>query len=156
MPEAFLSLGSNLGNRFQNIQSAITSIKNLSKTKVIKVSNYYETEPFGVPDKQNKYINCCVKIDTLLSPQELLKKCMQIELSLGRTREYRFCPRTIDIDILIYENKIIDEPNLTLPHPRMLERAFVLKPLLEIYKDQNLNIYLNKCDLSTIKLINYF
>jgi 2-amino-4-hydroxy-6-hydroxymethyldihydropteridine diphosphokinase len=160
LTEAALSLGSNLGNRLQNIKNAIKAINNLPGTGIIKTSKYYETEPFGVPDKQSKYINCCIKIATELTPLDLLRSCLAIEKKLGRTREYRFCPRTIDIDILIYGNEFRNEENLTLPHPRLRKRAFVLVPLNDICENMifgNVNFKQNygTCDLSTVKEINF-
>lgn len=158
MTEAALSLGSNMGNRFQNIKNAIKAINNLPETKILKISSYYETDPFGVPDKQEKYINCCLKILTNLKPSDLLNSCLKIEKKLGRTREYKFCPRTIDIDLLIYGHEFRDEKTLILPHPRLKERAFVLAPLNDISENMifgnvNFKQNLKKCDLSTVKLI---
>ncbi len=158
LTEAALSLGSNMGERLQNIKNAIKAIENLPKTKVVKVSNYYETEPFGVPDKQDKYINCCVKIVTDLESSALLKYCLEIEEKFGRIREYKFCPRIIDIDLLIYGNEFKDEKNLILPHPRLKERAFVLVPLSDICENMifgnvNFRHSLKSCDTSTVKLL---
>lgn len=132
MNEAILSLGSNIGNRKKNLSHAIKQINNIKHTKVDAVSSFYETVPFETPDKQRKYINCCIKISTELKPEALLEKCLQIEALMGRTRPYKFAPRVIDIDLLLYENEIINTPNLTLPHPRMENRPFVLAPLSEI------------------------
>lgn len=133
--EAILSLGSNLGNRKENLNLAIEKINTTENTKVNAVSNFYETKPFGVPDKQNKYINCCIKVLTSLNAEKLLEKCLKIEASMGRTRPYKFAPRIIDIDLILYENETINTEKLTIPHPRMLERAFVLVPMSEICKD---------------------
>ena len=159
LTEAALSLGSNMGDRCQNIKNAIKAIDNLPETKVVKISNYYETEPFGVPDKQERYINCCLKISTNLEPLVLLESCLEIEKKLGRTRQYRFCPRTIDIDLLIYGHELRNEKNLTLPHPRLKERAFVLAPLNDISQNMvfgNINFKQNykSCDLSTVRPID--
>ncbi len=135
MNEAILALGSNLGNRKENLKLAIKKINSLDNTTIDSVSGFYETEPFEVPDKQNKYINCCIKVSTDLNPEGLLEKCLQIESSMGRTRPYRFAPRIIDIDLLLYENEIINTEKLTLPHPRMKERIFVLMPMNDICKN---------------------
>lgn len=132
MSEAVLSLGSNLGERMSNLKNAIQALDNLEKTSVVKVSKFYETEPFGTQEKQNKYINCCAVISTELSPEMLMGACLGIESAMGRVRTHRFCARTIDIDILLYENLEVNLANLTLPHPRMLERNFVLVPLNDI------------------------
>lgn len=159
MKEVFLSLGSNLGDKLENLSSAIKYINNLIDTKVIYVSGFYETEPFGVPQKQDNYINCCLKLETTLSPQMLMGACLGIESALGRKRDYRFCPRTIDIDILLYENENIHQKNLTIPHPRMFERAFVTVPLHDINKEiflknKNLNAATKQYRNSEIKKLN--
>ncbi len=159
MNKAFLSLGSNLGNKLENLDSAIKSLNNLIHTKVISVSNFYETKPFGTPEKQENYVNCCVELETSLTPQMLMGACFGVESALGRTRPYKFCSRTIDIDILLYENMIINEENLTLPHPRIHERLFVLVPLYDInknifLKNKNLNSMLKKYDHSEIQKLN--
>ena len=154
MNEAILSLGSNLGNRKETLKHAIKKINSINRTTIDSVSSFYETEPFGVPDKQNKYINCCVKISTKLRPIKLLKKCLQIEKSMGRTRPYRFASRIIDIDLLLYENEIINTPKLTLPHPRMRERDFVLVPMNEICKDLKFKSWDFEKDLKNLKIVN--
>lgn len=132
MTEAILSLGSNMGDRKLNLDLAIESLKNIPHLDVIKISSYYETEPFGVPDSQEKYFNCCVKVSTKLEPFALLGVCLGIESALGRRRTYRFSPRTIDIDIIFYGDMKINEKHLIIPHPRFHERDFVLTPLKEI------------------------
>lgn len=149
MSEAVLSLGSNLGERMSNLKNAIQALDNLEKTSVVKVSKFYETEPFGTQEKQNKYINCCAVIFTELSPEMLMGACLGIESAMGRVRTHRFCARTIDIDILLYENLEVNLANLTLPHPRMLERNFVLVPLNDIcpglkFKSWNFQKYSQK------------
>lgn len=159
MKQAFLSLGSNLGNKLENLNNAIKYIDNLIDTTVISVSNFYETEPFGVSEKQDNYINCCLKIETKLSPEMLMGACLGIESALGRKRNHKFCSRTIDIDILIYENEDINKENLTIPHPHMFERAFVLVPLCDINKElfeknRKLNLIVNKCNDSEVKKLN--
>ena len=158
MSEAFLSLGSNMGDRILNIQKAIESIRRIPESKIIKISSLYETEPFGVNDIQNKYINCCLKISTMLSSEILMGCCLGIESSLERVRKYKFSPRTIDIDILTFDNEIKNKKNLTLPHPEFIKRAFVLIPLKEICEKEvlsNINISesLKICDISTVKKI---
>jgi len=130
----YIGLGSNLGNRQANINKAIEYLKSNSQIKIEKISSIIETEPQGGPP-QGKFLNAVVKIKTSLAPQDLLRFLQDIEAKLGRTRLIRNGPRTIDLDILLYDNKVIDEPNLEVPHPRMFERDFVLKPLLEIEPD---------------------
>ena len=146
-----------MGNRKENLNRAIKKINSINNTKVDSVSNYYETEPFETPDKQNKYINCCIKISTNLKPEILLEKCLQIEKLMGRTRPYRFAPRIIDIDLLLYENETINTPKLTLPHPRMKNRAFVLIPMSEIcddlrFKSWDFRKFLNTINITDKKL----
>jgi len=131
---SYIGLGSNLGDRLVNINKAIEYLKENQDITVEKVSSIIETEPQGGPP-QGKFLNAVVKIKTSLAPQDLLRFLQDIEAKLGRTRLIRNGPRTIDLDILLYDNKVIDEPNLEVPHPRMFERDFVLKPLLEIEPD---------------------
>lgn len=131
----YLSLGSNLGNRMNYLKQAIKQLDNIENTHVIAVSSIYETTPIGYTD-QGDFLNCCVKLSTLLKPLELLKNTSQIELSLKRERHFLNSPRTIDIDILLYNNEELNLPKLTIPHPRMMERAFVLVPLEEIADSQ--------------------
>ncbi|MFA6305275.1 MAG: 2-amino-4-hydroxy-6-hydroxymethyldihydropteridine diphosphokinase [Candidatus Gracilibacteria bacterium] len=127
--KAYLSLGSNLGNREFFLKKAISEIKKTAKIK--KKSKIYETSPVGYK-KQEDFLNMVIGIETTLSPQKLLKKLQEIEKKLGRERKTKNGPRTIDIDILTYEDTIVDEPNLKIPHPRMHKRKFVLVPLLEL------------------------
>ena len=135
--QAVIELGSNVGDRVENIRKAILSIEKLPKTKVLDVSKYYETKPFMVPDKQDDYINCCVKISTELLPHTLLGACLGIEAAMGRLRPFKNASRIIDADILLYENEKINTEDLILPHPQLLKRAFVLVPLRDLYPDMN-------------------
>lgn len=128
----FLGLGSNIGNREENINSAI---KKLSKEiKIINISKFIETEPYGYTN-QPKFINCAIEGETNLTPYELLDFCLNIEKEMGRIREIRWGPRNIDIDILFYGNLIINSNILTIPHPEIEKRLFVLEPLNEIAPD---------------------
>jgi len=127
--KAYLSLGSNIENREDFLKKAIFEIKKIAK--IIKKSKIYETSPVGYK-KQGDFLNMVIKIVTTLKPQELFEKIQKIERELGRERKIKNGPRTIDIDILTFEDTIIDEPNLKIPHPRMHERKFVLVPLLEL------------------------
>ena len=129
--EVFLSLGSNLGDRAYYIKEAIERLKMHPKVSIEKISSFYETEPVGC-DGQPWYYNAAVKIDTELMPEELLAFTKRIENELGRVRVKRWGPRTIDIDILLFNGIERKKDVLTIPHPRMLERAFVLEPLNEI------------------------
>lgn len=156
MTEAVIELGSNLYSRKKNVESAIEAISKLPYTNIVKVSNFYETEPFGVPDKQDNYINCCVKIETDLLPETLLGCCLGIECAMGRVRTFKNAARIIDVDLLLYGDKKIDTVDLKLPHPRILERAFVLVPLSDLYLDKKTPVFdfskqLNELDLTGIK-----
>ncbi|GMB11002.1 MAG: 2-amino-4-hydroxy-6-hydroxymethyldihydropteridine diphosphokinase [Candidatus Improbicoccus devescovinae] len=133
--QAILGLGSNLGDKLENLKSAIDMISNLINTELEKVSNFYETEPFEVPNAQDRYINCCVKIKTTLSPHVLLGACFGIESALGRTRPFTHASRIIDIDLLLYENTSCTSKELTLPHPGIKFRDFVMIPLRDICPD---------------------
>ncbi len=137
MNEALLALGSNIGDREKNLDFAIKSVGSVPSTVVLAISNFYVTEPFGVPDKQNNYINCCIKIKTTFSSESLLGVCLGIEAAMGRKREHRFASRIIDIDLLLYEDEKKSTQELTVPHPRIKERAFVLVPLNDICPQQS-------------------
>jgi 2-amino-4-hydroxy-6-hydroxymethyldihydropteridine diphosphokinase len=125
-----LSLGSNLGDRVENLRRAIQAMKERG-IEVVAVSRLYETEPVGVVN-QPWFVNCAAEIRTSLAPPELLRELQAIEKSLGRVRDIPQGPRTIDLDILSYGDAVIDTPELTVPHPRMRSRRFVLEPLAEI------------------------
>ena len=135
MVQAYLGLGSNIGDRKQQLLKAIDLIRNIKGIKVTKQSSIYETAPIGYTDQHN-FLNLCLEIETELSPQQLLKHCLDIEQQLHRVREIRWGPRTLDIDILLYSDDIIETDNLSIPHPRMQERAFVLIPLNDIASDK--------------------
>lgn len=133
MAVCYLCIGSNLGNRRQNIRLAIGKIDQLEATKVIKISRLHETEPVGGPKAQGKFLNAALKIKTEFSPSRLLKKLKAIERQLGRNGRYlHYGPRTIDLDMLFYADKFINRENLKIPHPKVFEREFVMRPLLEI------------------------
>lgn len=129
--EVFIGIGSNLGNRKENIERAIGFLEKIEGVKVEKISSIIETEPEGGPP-QPMYLNGVIKIKTTLSPQNLLSSLQEIERKLGRVRKERFGPRTIDLDILLYGDRIVNEPNLQIPHPKMWSRNFVLIPLSEV------------------------
>lgn len=135
MVQAYLGLGSNIGDRKQQLLKAIDLIGNIKGIKVTKQSSIYETAPIGYTDQPN-FLNLCLEIETELSPQQLLKHCLDIEQQLHRVREIRWGPRTLDIDILLYSDNVIETDNLSIPHPRMQERAFVLIPLNDIASDK--------------------
>lgn len=134
MSTIYIGLGSNLGNKKENIQQALKLLNEIEGISVIKISSFYETEPVGYED-QDWFINAVVQIETLFPPQELLKIFKNIEQKLGREKSLRWGPRKIDLDILFYDNIIYKTDDLEIPHPRLHERAFVLVPLAEIDKE---------------------
>lgn len=129
--ECYLSIGSNLGHRKYYLNGAIKSLLENPHITVVNVSSYYETEPYGVPD-QAKFLNAVVEIKTSLLPQELLGFIQEVEEKFARERKEKWGPRTLDIDILLYAERQICEPNLKIPHPYLEKRAFVLVPLAEL------------------------
>lgn len=131
---AYLGIGGNIGDRKANIEGAIEILRSSDSIEVTKVSSLYETEPVGYED-QDWFMNVVVEIETTLSPYELLEYCQNIENELKRVRLIRWGPRTIDVDVLLYEGYESDAEDLTVPHPRMTERAFVMVPLYEINND---------------------
>lgn len=133
MTVAYLGLGANLGDRLAGLQRAV-DLLDAEGVGVVASSRVWETEPVGGPD-QPDYLNAVVRVETELEPMQLLAACQRVERALGRVREVRWGPRTIDIDVLLFGDVTIEDPTLTLPHPRMLERAFVLLPLLELDPD---------------------
>lgn len=132
MKRIYLSLGSNIGNSRKNLEDALDRLR--AKIDIIKISSYYETEPVGYAD-QDWFLNIAVEAMTSLSPEELLTFCQEIETDMKRVKIIRFGPRNIDVDILLYEDFSSKEEHLTIPHPRMKERAFVMVPLCEIAPD---------------------
>jgi 2-amino-4-hydroxy-6-hydroxymethyldihydropteridine diphosphokinase len=130
---AFLGLGSNVGDRLANLQSAVDLLEAAPGIRVLRSSRVYETAPVGPP--QPDYLNAVVEVDSDLEAKALLEACLGVERRLGRVRGERWGPRSIDVDVLTYGEASIDEPGLTVPHPRMHERAFVLAPLLELVAD---------------------
>ncbi len=130
----YLGIGSNIGNRKQNCHEAIRLLSENPFISVLKISSLYETEPVGL-ESQSSFINCVIGIETTLDPRRLLDVCRGIEESLGRERVGQWGPRTIDIDILLYNNKVINDIDLKIPHPLMHKRGFVLIPLAEIAPD---------------------
>ncbi|MDX3075955.1 2-amino-4-hydroxy-6-hydroxymethyldihydropteridine diphosphokinase [Streptomyces sp. NPDC088354] len=130
---AVISLGSNLGNRLDTLQGAVDALEDTPGVRVKKVSPVYETEPWGVePGSQPNYFNAVVLIRTTLPPSSLLERGRAIEDAFARTRTERWGPRTIDVDIVAYQGVVSDDPELTLPHPRAHQRAFVLAPWHDI------------------------
>ena len=127
---AFLGLGSNLGDRRGHLRDAVAALPD-----VVAVSPVYETDPVGGPPDQDAYLNVVVELDTTLSPRALLAAAQAAEQAAHRVRRERWGPRTLDVDVLLVGDLVVDEPDLVVPHPRMWERAFVLVPLADLAPD---------------------
>lgn len=130
---AYLSLGSNVGDRAANLREAIERLEGLGR--VAAVSAFYETEPVDVTREQDWFFNCAVAIETELEAEEFLQRLLAIELAMGRRRIEPKGPRNIDLDIIFWGDSVLDTPDLTVPHPAMQDRRFVLEPLAEIAGD---------------------
>lgn len=128
---AYLGIGTNIGNRLQNLIDTVEALNLLPLTNIIEVSSVYETAPVGYANQED-FLNIVVSVSTELNAHNLLGAALGIEAGMGRVRTIKNGPRIIDVDLLMYENEKIDSHTLTLPHPRMLERNFVLKPLLDL------------------------
>jgi 2-amino-4-hydroxy-6-hydroxymethyldihydropteridine diphosphokinase len=132
---AYIALGSNLGDREGYLSRALAALRQRPGVRVVRVSSFHETAPVGGPPGQDNFLNAAAELETDLGPEGLLHALLDIERQLGRVRRERFGPRTIDLDLLLYGDLVRDEPDLTVPHPRMHERLFVLGPLAEIAPD---------------------
>ncbi|TWJ32510.1 2-amino-4-hydroxy-6-hydroxymethyldihydropteridine diphosphokinase [Geobacter argillaceus] len=133
--QAFIALGSNLGDRELNLLRAVAEVGKIRESRIIALSGFYETEPVG-PAGQENYFNAALCLETSLSPRTLLNELQRIETAIfNRKRDLRWGPRSIDLDILLYDDTVLDEPDLTVPHPRLHERRFALTPLAEIAPD---------------------
>ncbi|MGW0711116.1 2-amino-4-hydroxy-6-hydroxymethyldihydropteridine diphosphokinase [Streptomyces sp. NPDC002643] len=136
---AVISLGSNLGNRLENLQGAVDALEDTPGVRVKAVSPVYETEPWGVaPGSQPSYFNAVVVLKTTLPPSSLLERAQAVEEAFHRVRDERWGPRTLDVDIVAYAEEVSDDPVLTLPHPRAHERAFVLAPWYDVEPEAQL------------------
>jgi 2-amino-4-hydroxy-6-hydroxymethyldihydropteridine diphosphokinase len=131
MTLAYVALGANLGEPRRQIETAIEEIKALPETRVVLASGFYRSAPLGCAD-QPDFLNAVAQLDTSLPPEALLDRLQDIEHRHGRERSFPGAPRTLDLDLLLYAARVVATPRLTLPHPRMHERAFVLQPLLEL------------------------
>ncbi|MBR3149194.1 MAG: 2-amino-4-hydroxy-6-hydroxymethyldihydropteridine diphosphokinase [Eubacterium sp.] len=129
-----IGLGTNIGDRKQNIEDAVSAFDLVPKTEVLRRSKIYETEPVGYAE-QDSFYNACIEIESTLEPNEILGVCLGIEAGFGRVRTIKNGPRVLDLDVILAENVKIDTSNLTVPHPRYNERRFVLIPLLELFPD---------------------
>jgi 2-amino-4-hydroxy-6-hydroxymethyldihydropteridine diphosphokinase len=132
---AAIGLGSNLGNRVGHLHEALDRLA--AVTRLVAMSSIYETAPVGGPD-QGAYLNAVVVVETDLEPRRLLDVMLDVESRMGRVRRERWGPRTIDLDLLLHGDSAVDEPGLTVPHPRLTERRFALEPLLEVWPEATL------------------
>lgn len=135
MNTAYLGLGSNLGNRLAFLRGGRDALLNQADIELIQTSGVYETEAIGGPTDNPHFLNIVMQVQTSLEPLQLLEACLHVENEFGRSRPVKWAPRTLDIDILFYDNQVLCEEHLTIPHPRLQERNFVLVPLLEIAPD---------------------
>lgn len=132
--KAYIALGSNMGDAAANLDAAINALKLVPGVSVTGVSGYYVTEPWGYAD-QPDFTNACCEVETSLSPEALLGVCLGIEAGMGRVRTIKNGPRVIDLDLLLYGKEMRNTEELILPHPRMGEREFVLRPLNDLAQD---------------------
>ncbi|TCJ00753.1 2-amino-4-hydroxy-6-hydroxymethyldihydropteridine diphosphokinase [Aeromicrobium sp. IC_218] len=130
--QAVLAIGSNLGDRLGRLQGAVSALEDTPEVTLVAVSSVYETEPVGAPDGSPSFLNAVVLIDTTLTVHTLLDRALAIEDAFGRERAETNGPRTLDVDLIVVGDRVADDEQLTLPHPRAHERAFVLAPWLEI------------------------
>lgn len=136
--KTYLALGSNLGNRLENLHQAVAMLDDHPQIQVLEKAGIYETEPYGdVP--QDDFLNTVISVETTLSPRKLLKYIHKVEKRLGRERLIHWGPRTIDIDILLMEGQTLTTPELTIPHVELTKRSFVLIPLQDIYHEKLYN-----------------
>jgi len=134
MARAFVGIGANLGDPGTQVEWAIGELAKLAGTRVVRASSFYRTAPIGHVD-QPDFVNAVALVDTALAPRDLLDALLAIEHAAGRERTFQNAPRLLDLDLLLYDDEVLDAPGLAIPHPRMHERAFVLVPLAEIAPD---------------------
>ena len=155
MSRVYLSLGSNMGDSFYYLLNSIVKLNGLKDTKVTKIAKFYKTKAWGL-EEQDDFINTAIELDTKLLPYELLKQINKIEKDLDRIRKIHWGPRTIDIDIIFYDNLIINHEKLTIPHKYYKERNFVIIPLLDIVWNKNTIIpYIDKKTKCDYKIYTY-
>jgi len=130
--QAVLAIGSNLGDRIDKLQGGVSALEDTPEVTVVAISSVYETEPVGGPDSSGKFLNAVVLIDTTLTVHTLLDRALAIEDAFGRERSEPGAPRTLDVDVIVVGNRVAEDEQLVLPHPRAHERGFVLVPWLEI------------------------
>ena len=151
LSEAYIGIGSNLGESKAQCETAIRALNYLPKTSVVNRSSLYRTEPLGIKN-QNWFINAVVEIETSLEPFALLKALLDIEMQMGRVRKEKWGSRVIDLDLLLYDDKIIHQPGLQIPHPEIHNRAFVLVPLCEI-RQEAIHPLLNKTAVQMLEAL---
>lgn len=135
MANCAIALGSNLGNSLDTLENSLMVLANIPGIEIKNISSWYQTKPVGNTEPQPDYLNGCAVLEVAQNPPELLALLQAIEIQFGRVRQERYAARTLDLDLLLYDDLILTTPNLTIPHPRMHERAFVLVPLAEIAPD---------------------
>ncbi|WP_327587342.1 2-amino-4-hydroxy-6-hydroxymethyldihydropteridine diphosphokinase [Nonomuraea sp. NBC_00507] len=145
--KAVLALGSNLGNRFQILQGAVDVLFDAPDLEFVRASPVYETDPVGGPPGQDPYLNAVVIAETILEPHALLERALSVENAFGRERAERWGPRTLDVDLIVVGDLVFDDPDLTLPHPRAHERAFVLAPWADVDPQGTVPGHGRVCDL---------
>ena len=156
--KAYLGLGSNLGDRLANLKEAVALLDATDGIEVTRSSRVYESDPIGGPEDQPAFLNAVVEIDAASDPRAVLAACLDVERHMGRVRDQPWGPRNIDVDVLTFGREQIDEGDLTVPHPRMHERLFVLAPLLELDADpplpggrHALTLSLDRVDVSSVR-----
>ena len=157
MNKAYLGLGTNMGDKQAYLKEACKIISDNTNINIVKISKIYKTKAWGYTN-QDDFLNICIEVDTNLSPEELLEVCHEVENKLNRVRVIRWGPRTIDVDILFFNNIISTDENLTLPHPRIKERAFVLIPLMDLNKElvidnKTISYYLSNLEKEELKQV---
>ena len=135
MVKCAIALGSNQGNSLEILEKSLVALNQIPGMIINATSSWYLTKPVGTSPSQPDYLNGCALLSAAQTPEELLKILQATEIQFGRTNKGALQPRTLDLDLLLYENLVLNTPNLTIPHPRMAERAFVLVPLAEIAPD---------------------
>ena len=156
--KAVIGIGTNVGDRAENIRNAVEALNLLPDVKVLRCASIYETDPWGYTEQQSFY-NTVVEVETVKSPEMLLGACLGIEAGMGRVREFKNGPRVIDLDLLVFEKYKNDSQHITVPHPLIGVRDFVLVPLKELYGDMKvlgcsyINQYENIAEKSTAKKV---
>lgn len=141
----FIGLGSNVGDREGHIRASLRELSEHAHVELLRCSSLHETTPVGGPSGQKMYLNAAAELATSLAPEDLLAWLHEIERHHGRVRQTRWGPRTLDLDLLLYRELFIDRPELTVPHPRMWVRGFVMTPLREICGDDAIESYRRRC-----------